>query len=279
MVGKNPSGSIQSVGKAMDILDILSYESSGLPLAEIARRLEFNEATAHHLLATMRQRGFVDQDPETRAYRLGQEVIALANRFLGGLDAFSAGRGPLQELRDRSGETAYLSALQGSRLVTLLELPGSNPIQARRVLHEGETIFHSTASGKCLLAYMPDRSVDALLETSTLTRFTRRTIVDHAELRAELARIRAVDYALDREENLDGIMCISAPVFGRHGVCLADASVAFPRSGPERIEELIPLVVEAGRRISASLGYTPAPPAPAGETGARASWRERVAGS
>jgi DNA-binding IclR family transcriptional regulator len=248
-------GVIRSVDKAFDILDVLSRCGHGLALAEIARRLHFNESTTHHLLATLRQRGVVAQDAVTKEYRLGYGLIGMVNGFLARTDLYSAGVGPIRELRDVSGETAYLSVIQNQTFVSVIELVGWKPVQARRGHEHGETTLHSTASGKVYLAYLPADRARAILSSVQLTKYTPSTLTTLDELDRELAAIRQQGYALDREENIPGIMCVAAPILGTHGEYVASASVAAPVAGPERVAELIPIVVNAADQVSRNLGH------------------------
>jgi len=251
------TGQIRSLDKAMAILELLAVEHQGLPLAEIARRLGYNESTTHHLVATLRRRGFVDQDAKTRAYRFGYKLVGLVNEFLLGADIYSTGIGPIRELRDASGETSYLTVLQAAELIELFKLPGWRPIQVSRPRLPGQSCLHSTASGKTLLAHLPEERAELLLAASPLTRFTANSITDLEALRRELATIRDQGYALDREEHIDGLACVAAPVFDREGTCLATASVAYPVLGPERWREIVPLVTAAAAKISTLLGHVP----------------------
>lgn len=253
-----PDGYIRSLDKAMDILEVLSAENRALSLAEISRRLGFKSSSAHHLVATLRRRGFVDQDPQTKAYRLGGKLIGFVNGYLANADISALAIETLRELRDASGDTSYLTILHGLEMISVIELVGHRPIQCRRPSRPGQPHLHSTASGKVLLAYLPPERAAALLATMPLTRFTSHTITDPDALRAELATIHQHGYALDREENIEGVACVAAPVFGRDGACLATASVAFPAAQMARREELVPLVVETAAKISANLGQAPA---------------------
>src|SRR5579883_1493995 len=115
---------IRSVDKALDILEVLSRHGYGLSLADIARKLSFNESTTHHILTTLRQREIVTQDPVTKIYRLGYGLIGMVNGFLASTDLYSAGIDPIRELRDVSGETAYLTVIQNQTFVSVIELVG-----------------------------------------------------------------------------------------------------------------------------------------------------------
>ncbi len=255
------SGSIKSVDKALDILLALGTEKYGLQLREIAQKVQLNTSTTHHLLSTLKQRGFVDQDQQTAAYRLGLGLIRLSNTYLTQIDLYTAGIGPMQELRDRSGETSYLTLLQGSRLISPIELSGTRPIQAR-VTHRdtSDSELHATAAGKALMAYMLWEEAVSLLSPEPLTQFTAHTNTNLDALREELAQIRKQGYALDHEEHREGVSCVAAPIFTHHGECMATASIACPTTSVERMENLTRLVVETATKVSIHLGFVPSPP-------------------
>lgn len=248
-------GQIKSVDKAVDILQVLAPEKDGLQLNEIAKRLQINTSTAHHLLDTLKQRGFVDQQKHTGAYLLGYHFIGLALQFLSKMDLFSASIDALRDLRDSSGETSYLTVLKGLECISLIELPGTKPLQARRSGSSEQSSLHATASGKLLLAYLPAEQSLTLLSSSSLTPFTPNTIINLEVLQRELEVIRQQEYALDREEHLPGVSCIAAPIFNYQDECVATASISYPASATERNQELLELVIDAARTISRNLGY------------------------
>ncbi len=251
----NTSQHVRSLSKGLAILELLASESSGVSLAELSRRLGFNRSTTHHLMVTLREHGFVDQEPKTKAYRLGYRLIGLVSEFVSDAAVSSLGRGPVQSLRDATGDTAYLSIMQGWELFTIFEALGSQPLQPRRPRRPGQTFLHATASGKTLLAHLRASELEALLSTVELTRFTHNTIVCLSDLHQELLSIRERGYALDREEFLTGIASIAAPVFDRDDQCVASVSVVYPAIQSARQEELIPLVIGTADRIATSLGH------------------------
>lgn len=251
------SGTIRSVEKVADILEVLSLEGQGITLSELASRLDLNASTAHHLLATLKARGLVAQDDRTKVYRIGYRLVSLVNTFLSGTELYPAGMGPVEELRDLSGETSYLSVFQAQDVAVIISLPGVRPVQARRFHRPGQAKLHSTATGKLLLAHMPPAGAMALLASSELTPFTPNTMTNLQQLQAEMAEIRNRGYALDREEDYIGIECVAVPIFSAGGQCVASVSVSYPTSPPERTEELIRLVSGAADKISANLGAVP----------------------
>jgi DNA-binding IclR family transcriptional regulator len=200
----------------------------------------------------------VAQDERTKTYRIGYRLVSLVNNFLSGTDLYPAGIGPLETLRDHSGETSYLTVFQGNETLTIITLTGARPIQARRMHRPGQSNLHSTATGKLMLAHLPAEEAAALLAGRELISFTANTIVQLAEMKSELADIRQRGYALDREEDYVGVECVAFPVYDASGTCVAGVSVSYPTGSPERTEELTRLVAEAAESISANLGASPA---------------------
>lgn len=252
------SGTIRSVEKVLDILDLLSRESRGVALGDLAKRLDLNASTAHHLLATLKGRGMVVQDERSKAYRIGYSLVGMVNRFLAGTEIYPAAIGPVEELRDLSGETSYLSVIQGKDVSPIISLTGARPVQARRFHRQGQSNLHSTATGKLFLAQLPPDEALAALSLRDRERFTANTLTDLTDLMAELATIREQRCAFDREEDYIGVECIAMPVFDASGACVAAVSVSYPASSPQRTEELRTLVADAADKISANLGGGPA---------------------
>ena len=250
-----PSGQIRSLVKAADIIEMLAIEPRGLSVAAIAKALGFNTSTTHHLVATLRQCGFLDQDPETRVYRLGYRLVGLVNEFVSEADIFAVGAGPIRELRDASGDTAYLTVLQEREIFVVFEATGAHPVQTRRPRLSGQPVLHGIASGKALLAYLPHEQRTALCASMPLTKFTPNTISSLEELERELAAIREHGHALDREEWLLGLAW-------RSQCSIAMAPVWPPPASPirpcRRRHETVRLVKETAARISASLGFVAA---------------------
>jgi DNA-binding IclR family transcriptional regulator len=257
-VREQPAGTIRSVEKVIDILELLARESRGVALGDLAKRLDLNVSTVHHLLATLKGRGLVAQDERTKMYRIGYRLVGMVNRFLSGTDHYPAAISPMEELRDRSGETSYLTIIQRQEAAVIITLTGARPVQARRFHRPGQSNIHSTATGKLMLAHLPAEEVTTLLRGHELAQFTPNTITDPRQLQDELQAIRGRGYALDREEDYIGVECVAFPVYDAGGDCVAAVSVSYPAAPQERTEELIRLVSDAAEKISVNLGAVPA---------------------
>jgi IclR family acetate operon transcriptional repressor len=161
----------------------------------------------------------------------------------------------LERLHRVSGDTVNLAVWRGRAVVYLEVLPSPRPL--RFVEAPGSRApLHATALGKAIAAHLPRAEVAAVARASGLPRFTARTVTSLPRLFLELRRVRARGYAVDREEQAAGAVCIAAPVFDRGGIAGA-LSIAAPaaRMDARRLERLIPELAAACGRISHRLGH------------------------
>jgi len=250
--------SIQSLDRAFDILQVIGQsDAKGLSLKEICSVTKLHPSTTHHLLSTMVARGYVSQNSDTRRYMLGPTLLQMRSAALDRLDLQSIAYPFARELLHRSSESVYVSILQGWDFPALIMLPSPHPV--RFVRPTGPTpSLHAAASGKCLLAYRPEM-LDRYLRDVTLTSFTPNTIVEPAALRTELATIRAMGIAFDREERSIGATCVAAPVFDDRGSMVAALSLSAPtfRAIPEMFTQWTAATRELAAALSGRLGFSP----------------------
>lgn len=240
-------GGVQSVGRALDLLELLATAATPLGITELGERSGMPYATVHRLLATLVDRGYARQDGRTRKYLLGSRLLRIgvsANRMLA-----TWSRRHLAELVEISGETANLAALENDAAVYVAQVQSRRMV--RMFVEVGNHVEpHSTAVGKVLLAYRPRARVEQLIADAGLPAITPRTITDRRRLLAELDAVAAQGFATDEEEHELGVCCVAVPVFGIADSVLA-LSVAGPsgRLGPARREGLVADM----RRIAAAL--------------------------
>jgi IclR family transcriptional regulator, acetate operon repressor len=249
---QNGAGSVQSLERALDILELLGGSEGELGVTEIGPSVGLPNGTAHRLLTTLTRRGYARQNPETRKYSLGIKAFALATNARERLGPLA--RPFLEELMEVSRESSNLAMLDKNSVVYLEQV--SAPRMVRMFTEPGNRVPpHSSGTGKVLLAYQSKESIDAIALQSGLPRFTPHTITDVEQLKRELERIREQGYALDFEEMEEGVRCLAAPVFGPEGRILAAMSVSGPASRlhEERLEELIPHIKGIASDFSMSL--------------------------
>lgn len=248
---------MQSVDRALAVLLLLAEGGgSGLPLAEISRRLGLNQSTCHHLLATLKARRFVDQDPATRRYRLGIKAVEVGQAAVQQVDLARVALPHMEELMRVARENVNLVILEDDSAVYVAQVPCDRTVRMFTRIGERAPL-HCTGVGKVLLAYLPPEERAALLARTGLPRFTPATICDVGTLEQELEETAARGYALDREERERDVACLAAPVRDYSGAVVAALSLSAPASrlSPARQEELLPYLLATAGAISRDLGW------------------------
>jgi len=245
---------IQSVDRAVSVLEYLSREGwSGV--TEVAHGLRIHKSTAYRLLATLKDRGLVEQDLETERYRLGMGLVFLASAVAADLDVVRAARPVCQRLSERTHETVTVSVLAGDEAITIDQVTSSSSVLS--VDWTGKRLpLHAGSDGKVLLAHLPESRQREIL-SRPLERFTENTVVDPALLREQLQAIRAEGYAHSVEELEIGLNGVAAPICSRGGMVIAAISVSGPafRISVDSIPGLGDLTKSAAAEISRRLGF------------------------
>ncbi|MER6507169.1 IclR family transcriptional regulator [Nonomuraea sp. NPDC001636] len=244
--------SVQSVERALDVLEALAEHGGEAGLSEIAARTGLPYGTIHRLLQTLLARGYVRQESDRR-YALGGGLVRL-----GGIAESMVGvwaQPYLTRMVELSGETANLAVLEGDFVVYVAQVP--SPRRLRMFAEVGRRVLpHSTAVGKALLAGRAAAEAMAVFERTGMPRRTPNTITDAAGMLAELGRVKERGYATDLGEEELGVHCLAVPVRDGERV-VAAMSVSGPA---ERIDALDrDELAEGMRMIAADFGRELAP--------------------
>jgi IclR family KDG regulon transcriptional repressor len=251
---------IQSLRKGLLMIELLAENSGGLSLSQIAGDLGLNKSTAHHLAATLVAQGFAEQDPSSRYYTLGSKFHDLAYTASAGRNLVGEAEPVLRALAERTGEVAHLMVLDQDQALYLHRVESP---YATRGLQMASYVgmrshLHSSSGGKILLAHMAPERARIILERKGMPRQTARTITGFDSLFKHLEEVKKQGYALDNEENQDGVRCVGAPVFNPGGRVVAAISLSGPavRITEEAISHrILDLVIRAGKDLSQRLGY------------------------
>lgn len=247
---------IQSVTRALNILEVLTKHPDGLSVKDIAAQVGLNVSTTHHLVNTLEAENYVARLPNG-TYGLGLAIPDLYRAFLQSfkpdarlLEAFKA-------LAKTTRETTYISAWQNGNVVIQDIVEGS---QALRVggLHVGFVGHaHARASGKLMLAYLDEEHLDNYLSAHPMTALTPNTLHTAPKLKAHLKSVVEQGYAVDHEEFAEGVCCVAAPIFRTKGEPpMAALSISVPAwRFTQNEKDLISAVVNAARAASAAIGY------------------------
>lgn len=247
---------IQSASRAARLLLLVARRSDGASATEAAKALGLAVPTAHHLLSTLCDEGLLARDSRRR-YVLGPRVAVLAEAFLrdGAVPEYLLD--PLRGLAEETGESAYLTAWRDGEIHALHGIEGGAAVRVGSVERGPYRFPHARATGKLLLAFARPELRRAVLGDGPLERVTPNTIVDRAELEAELAAIREQGFAEDREQFTEGVSCISAPALV-DGVAVAAFTVSAPADRFERSRDALRAAVQ--RAAGAAAGDHPDSP-------------------
>lgn len=253
---------MQAVERVLDLLEVLAATEEDLRLSELHEQLGLPLGTVHRLLATLVERGYAVQDPETQRYGPGTQLLVLSatasnhSRFR--LQRLA--RPMLQELMRDTGETANLVLLEGHELVYIDQALGTHLVTMFTVPGRRAPLY-CTGAGKAILSGFSEAQLSAYLHVVPLTSLTPQTLAEPQLLRDELARARERGFAIDDEEREEGVRCVAAPVFNALGAAIGALSVSGPtvRLSRARVYEMGPLVRDAAGACSVLLGYTPVP--------------------
>jgi IclR family acetate operon transcriptional repressor len=224
-----PAGSrqIQSVVRALDILEVLAKESDGLALSELSGRVGLNSSTCHHLISTLVARGYVLHLGRSRGYALGSKVHEMVDLALGESDPSELLKDDLRLLGSQIGHGVQLAVLAETSLLTKLRFPA--PDRDAEALEPDELIklraLHATATGKAIMAWLPEIELVRVISVNGLTRYTGKTLTTLSGLIENLRLVRRYGYSIDDEELKDGVVCIGAALRDSGGAIVGSISM------------------------------------------------------
>ncbi|MBP2473304.1 DNA-binding IclR family transcriptional regulator [Crossiella equi] len=245
----------QSLDRALAILTELA--GGHRTLDELAAVLDVHKSTALRLLRTLEARRFVQRE-DVRHYRLGTTLFDLAHRALEERDVRRTVEPALRELNASTGHTVHLASYEDGEVIYIDKYDSRH--QVRMYSRIGKSApLHCTAVAKILLSALPETEQRRIVEGITFTRLTANTITEPGPYLAELRKVRAQGYAVDRSEHEDFIHCVGAPILGARGEVLAAVSMSVPKMllDYDGLMALLPELRAAARKASADCGWRP----------------------
>lgn len=242
-------GGVQSVGRALDILELIDVAGGDMALVEMSAASGLPMPTIHRIVRTLVDRNYLRQLPDRR-YALGSRLIPLGNAARGVFGSQSGAA--LAGVVRRVGETANLAALDGDLLVYVGQAP--SPHAMRMFTELGQHVHaHCRAAGKALLAQLGDDEVRGILARVGMPAMTSATITDPEEFIAQLAQVREEGLAREYGELEEGVVCLATPVPG--GVTRLALSISGPasRMTGELQESAIPVLREVAEELATQL--------------------------
>ena len=246
---------VKSVGRALDIIRLISNSRNGMGVTEIANQMDINKSSVYRILATLAQYGYVEKDHEHEKYKLGYTFLDIGARLLESIDLRKEAMPYLLQLEEETNEVIHLVVYDQGEVVYIEKLEGT---ELMRMHSQGgkRAPMHCTSVGKAILAYLPEEKVKEILSEKGMPAHTEYTYTNEEDLFQDLQRIRQYGYALDLEENEYGITCVAIPLFDYNNHVCAAVSVSGStiRMTKEKMEKLYPRMTEIGQQISLRLG-------------------------
>ena len=250
---KNP---VQSAERIFQVLEMLA-ENGEMGLMEISAALNLHKSTVHRLLMSLIYMAYAKQDEVTQKYKLSYKLVSMAGKILERTDILQIARPYMEYLSNVSGETVHLVQREGNNILYIYKIEGRVGT-IRMVSHVGMIHpMYCSGVGKAIMATLPEKEVKQIWNESVIEKKTDKTITDINEMLRTLAEIKKNGYALDDEENEEGVRCIAACLHGYGN----EVKYAFSISGPvsrmtkERVEELAVDVKKVQEELSKELGF------------------------
>jgi len=246
-----------SIEKALEILMAFTPYNQDLGTGEISQKLGLHKATASRILRTLADKGFLQQDPETKKFTLGPSASDIGRAYNSrlGTNLVLLAKPHIEDLRNTLGETVVLEVLSGTG--TVMAYVAEGPQRVRIAGTVGDRLpVHAAAGAKAILAFSSEDEAERLI-ADELPQLTPNTITSSKAYKRGLVEIRRRGYSLDEEEIDIGISAVGAPIFNYDGQAIAAVVVAGPA---QRIQgkddcQVVMAVKRTAAEISERLNY------------------------
>jgi DNA-binding IclR family transcriptional regulator len=251
-------GAVKSVGTLLAVVEGVR-ELNGARVTELAEHLEVGKSTVHRHLSTLKAHEYVVKEGDE--YHLGLRFLGLGEYARDRNPVYGLAQPIVEQLAEETEERALFMTEEHGRAVYLYRGLGARAVRTNSKIGT-RRYLHTIAGGKVMLAHMDEARVDSIIDRWGLPAETSETITDRATLETELARIREAGVAFNREECIEGLQAVSAPVLGPGGQVVGALSVSGPthRINSERLEESISdLLLGSANELELNLEYGPGP--------------------
>lgn len=240
---------IKSTQTAFDIIEHISSEN-GASVTELSDELGRSKSTIHAHLQTLSEEGYLFRTDDT--YHVGLSFLTLGGAARSNeryQKLYRAAETEIDDIVDQTGERAQLVVEYQGEAVYFYQSRGHRHVQTDSQLGTRVSL-HSTAVGKTILSVLPDERVEEILADSDLTPRTANTVVDRDELWSRIETIRDRGYAFDKEERIEGICCVAAPIeCGPDTIAGVSVTVPTKRASGDYFEEELPNLVKNVARV------------------------------
>jgi IclR family transcriptional regulator, acetate operon repressor len=255
---KREDGIVQSVDRALSILELVASPSDETRLSDLARRAGLPVSTTHRLLTTMERRGFVRHDSKNGCWTVGQRAHLVGDSFSLNRELVVSARPILRDLRDITRETANLGIIEAEEAVTIAQTE-SREIMRAIAPPGGRVAVLNSGMGKAILASWPDTAIETFVDRQGLRPMTSHSLRTKEQVFEEVSRIRKQGFAVDDEEYVIGMRCVAAAIWSESSEAIAAVSVSglAARVTQERVREISRIVIDSAARLTDAIDGKP----------------------
>lgn len=249
--------SSNAVERALSILEMVAESSNGLSNSDLSRRLKIPKSSASYILRVLEKRDYLQRGPAGK-YRLGLKVMSLTGGASAHLDIREIAKPVLADFLQKSRlPEAHIAVLDNGRAVYVEKVESESSFIKMDIWVGHRLPVHTTAIGKVLVSSLPEEEILKILELRGMEKKTRRSITSTQKFLREAGRVRTYGFAVDDEENAEGVRCIAAPIFDAAGSVIAalGTSSIVMHIDETHLPKIIELVKKSAARVSRQMGF------------------------
>ena len=240
-----------TVGKALQVLDLVASFNRPVRFAELQGKSPFPKTTLYRLIQSLTHQNMLAQDPDSGAYTPGMRLVRLAHAAWQQSSLAPIARPHIDELSRKVGQTIHLAQLDGGQVLYVDKRNAREPVEMFSQAGKVGPAY-CTGVGKAMLAFLPEAELEAALARQSFHRFTPATLTTQLAFLSELDEIRALKYALDREEHEAGIICIATPILSKGKRVLGALSITgtLLKTTLAELKSFAPVLLQSANRIA-----------------------------
>jgi DNA-binding IclR family transcriptional regulator len=248
-------GGVQSLGRAFAILEEVARHRDGIGLAELSKQVGLHNSTAFHLAKTMVSLGYIRQERDTKRYRVGRPLFALAASALDEIEMVNLATPIMEDLSRETGESSHFAVRMGDAVVVIARTSGPGAFQLTDRVGVVRPA-HCTALGKIILAALRPDQLKRFLERVELKPSTKKSITEPAVLLREIAEVRRSAIAFDDGEFNPEVRCVAVAVYNFTGDVIGALGISGPvwRMTDQVLQSRAKIVQAAATRLSNEFG-------------------------
>ncbi len=254
MKHKNPYSPAKTVKKAFRLLEFLGEKQPSRP-SELVQQLKLTRSNVHRLLSTLEQVGYVEKSDDSR-YRLSCKMFMLGSNILKRNQLSDVAHPFMFRLAELTQENVNLAVMYEQKVLYIKKIESPHYLKLDQPIGKTDPL-HCTALGKVLMSGLTDEELEKFCGSTELSSYTKNTITNPKKLIRVIQEVRKKGYAIDLQEVMEGVHCISAPVRDHTNKVIAAVSISSPafRLTKEKLGEMKVPLIETCSEISKKMGY------------------------